>query len=466
MKKKRFELNVGKRKMSWVLILLFLFCLTGLGAAEEIKTLTLSEAIKIALKNNPGLKQISNQVQLNQISVKQKRTNFYPDLQISANSSRKYFKTLSSQTGEYESENSSGLNASLSTNINLFNGFYDIASLQQSKYELEAAEDNFSRSNQAIIFETLQRYVQVLTSKEFIEVEKENLEAQRLQLIRIEDFFKAGRNPITDLYQQKAEIASSEYQLLNSKRNYEINKLLLLQTMGVEQDTNYQVSDPGIDHTLDEIKTFNKDEMLSEALQKRPDVKAQHLEIKAAQKEIKAAKSGYWPRLSLFADLGTNYNSTTNSFDFSNQFFDNNLNAAIGLSLSIPIFDKGITKNNVAAAKIQLENRQLELENLRNQVNVEVKQAIENYHTAVQQVKVAESQLNYTKAALESVEARYNVHAATMLELTQARARNLEAAYDRVIAKYNLLTQTIAVAFYTGDSNAMMAVINKKGEQK
>lgn len=464
MKKKRFELNVGKRKMSWVLILLFLFGLTGFGTAEEIKTLTLSEAIKIALKNNPGLKQVSNQVQLNQISVKQKRANFYPELQISAKSSRQYFKTLSPQTGKYESEDSSSLNVNISTDINLFNGFYDIASLHQSKYELEAAESNFSRSKQAIIFETLQRYIQVITSKELIEVEKENLEAQRLQLIRIEDFFKAGRRPITDLYQQKAEIASSEYQLLNSKRNYEINKILLLQTMGVEQDTNYQVSDPGIDHIRDEIKTYNKDEVLSEALQKRSDVKARHLEIEAAKKGIKAAKSGYWPRFSLFTDLGTNYNSITNSFDFSNQFFDNNLNATIGLSLSIPIFDKGMTKNNVAAAIVQLENQQLELENLRNQVNVEVQQAIENYHTAVQQVKVAESQLTYSKAALESVEARYNVHSATMVELTQARARNLEAAYDRVIAKYNLLTQTIAIAFYTGDNNAMMAVINKKGE--
>jgi outer membrane protein len=464
MKKKRFQLNVGKRQMSWVLVLMFLYGLTGFGVAEEIKTLTLGEAIKIALKNNPALKQASNQVQLNQISVKQKRTNFYPDLQISASSSRQYFNTLSAQTGEYESEDSSNLNVNISTSINLFNGFYDIASLRQSMYELEAAKGNFSRSNQAIIFETLQCYIQVVTSKELIEVEKENLKAQYMQLIRIEDFFKAGRRPVTDLYQQKAEIARSEYQLLNSERNYEINKLLLLQTMGGEQDTNYQVSDPGIENILDEIKTFNKDEVLREAIQKRPDMKAQNLEIEAAQKGIKAAKSGYWPTLSLFADLGTNYNSNTNSFDFSNQFFDNNLNATIGLSLSIPIFDKGITKSNVASAKVQLENQQLELENLKNQVNVEVRQAIENYRTAVQQVKVAESQLTYTKAALESVEARYNVNSATMLELIQSRARYLEATYDRVIAKYNLLTQTIAAEFYTGDSDAMLAMINKKGE--
>jgi outer membrane protein len=303
-----------------------------------------------------------------------------------------------------------------------------------------------------------------VTSKKLIEVEKENLEAQRLQLLRIDSFYQAGRRPITDLYQQKAEISRSEYQLLNSKRDYEINKLLLLQTLGLTQDTGFQVSDPGIDNISEEIITIDWNEVLSKALEKRPDVKALYREIEAAQKGIQAAKSGYWPKLSLFAELGSNYNSMTESYDFSNQFFDNNLNATIGLSLSIPIFDKGTTKSNVASAKIQLTNRQLELEKLKNQLNVEVKQAVENYRTAAQQVQVAENQLNYAKAALESVEARYNVQSATILELTQARATYLEASYNQVIAKYNLLVQTIAVVYYTGDSNAMMVLINKKGE--
>lgn len=464
MKKRHMELNVSKGKMSRVLIFL-LFCgLAIAAAAEAVRTLTLSEAIKIALENNPGLEQAANQVKLNYISVKQKKANFYPDLRIYANLSKQYYKTPSSRTGNYESDESSGLTADVSANVNLFNGFYDTASLQQSRFELEAATGNLSRAGQAVVFEALQRYIQVVTSRELIEVEQENLEAQRLQLTRIEDFCKAGRRPVTDLYQQKAEISRSEYQLLNSRRDHQVNKFLLLQTLGLEAETRFRVADPEIDLMLSDIENFKVDEVLSEALQKRPDVTAQHRQIEAARKGIKAAQSGYWPSLSLVADLETNYSSTTSGFDFSSQFFNNSLNAAIGLSLTIPVFDKGTTKNNVAAARVRLKNQQLELKKLKDQVNVEVQQAVENRRTAVKQVKAAESQLDYAAAALESVEARYNVHSATMVELTQARARYLEAAYDRIIAKYNLLLQTIAVTYYTGDGDTMMAIINKKGE--
>lgn len=450
-----------KRKMNWVLIVLILVGLTTRGFAAEEKIFTLNQAIEIALKANPGLQQAGNQVKLSEISVKQKKANFYPDLSISANASQWYGKISNLQTNQYENEDSGNLSLMVSTSVNVFNGFYDTASLQQSKFELKAAEENFSRSSQAIIFETIQRYIQVVTARELINVEKENLEAQQLQLTRIEDFFKAGRRPITDLHQQKAEISRSEYQLLNAERNYQVFKLLLMQTLGLEPDadTHYQVSDLDIDNLIKEVKVFNKKNVLTEAPGTRPDVNARRMEIEAAQKGIKAAKSGYWPRLSLFADLGTNYSSLDEYWDFSNQFFVNNPNVTIGLSLSVPVFDKGITKNNVAAARVKLKNRELELEKLKHQVSVEVQQAVEDYRTAVKQLNAAENQLTYSRSALESIEARYNVNAATMVELIQARARYLQSAYDQVTAKYNVLIQAIAVSFYKGNTNEVMAMI-------
>jgi outer membrane protein TolC len=92
---------------------------------------------------------------------------------------------------------------------------------------------------------------------------------------------------------------------------------------------------------------------------------------------------------------------------------------------------------------------------------MEVQQAIEDYGTAGKQMDVAESQLKYSTEALESLQERYNVNAATMTELTQLRATYLQSVYDRVTAKFNLLLRGIAVAFYRGDSQAMLAYLNK-----
>ncbi len=431
-------------------------------AAAEENLLTLNQALDIALTKNQDLKQASNQVQLSQVSVKQKKANFYPTLSLSANSSQHYFKNPDTLTNGYERKSSQTLDGNLSAAVNLFNGFYDTAALQQSQLELKAAEGQLSRSGQAVVFETLQRYIQVVLAKELIGVEEKNLEAQRLQLNLIEDFYNAGKRPVTDLYQQKVEISRYEYQLLESKRNYQVGKLLLLQTLGLEPGTGYRVADLEIDSLLKEIKIPAQEEEGKPDLGKRPDLEAQYLLVKASEKEAKAAQSGYWPKLSFFINLGTNYSSLDENANLSHQLFDYNLNTAVGLSLTIPIFDKGATKNNVTAAKINVRNRQLEYEKQKNQAAVEVRQAVEDYRTAAQQVAEAESQLTFARAALESIEARYKVQAATMVELTQARAQYLQAAYDRVKSKYNLLIQAIATAFYQGDLEEVTTLVRSR----
>jgi outer membrane protein len=410
----------------------------------------LNEAVAIALKNNPGLRQAGNQVKLNEISVKQKKNNFYPDLNLSANSTQQYGKTLNQGAGLYETNNTSNLNLQISSNLNLFNGFYDTASLQQTQFELKAAEGDLSRYSQAIIFETIQRYTEVIIAGESITVEEKNLEAQKLQLIRIDAFVKAGRRPIADLYQQKAEISRSEYRLLEAERNYKLNKLLLVQTLGLETGVDYRVTGLDIDVRIKEKKELEKNVLLKEALKKRPDIDAQHQQVEAARKGVTASRSGYWPKLSLFADVGTNYSSMNELFGLSSQLYDNNPNAIVGLSLAVLIFDKGKTKNSAASAKVRLENEQLELKKLKQQTAVEIRQAIEDYNTAGKQLAAAESQLKYAQAALASIRDRYNVNATTMVELTQIRAQYLEAQYSRIEAKFNLLLRGIAVKFYRG----------------
>lgn len=453
---------IMKRKMKRITLVVLIWVLALGNAVAEENILTLNQAIKIALTKNQELKQASNQVQLNKILVRQKKSNFYPTLSLSIYSSQQYFKMLDTTTDIYKNKNSESVDGNLSTAVNLFNGFYDIASLQQSEFELKAAAGKFSRSGQAIIFETLQRYIQVVLAKELIEVEEKNLEAQRLQLNLVEDFYNAGKRPIADLYQQKAEISRYEYQLLESKRNYQVSKLLLLQTLGLEPNTAYEVADLEIDKLLKEIKIPDQDAGLTPNLEKRPDLEAQRLLVKAAEKEVKVAQSGFWPKLSLQADLGTDYSNTNENADFSRQLFDYNLNAVIGLSLSIPIFDKGSTKNNVASAKINVQNQQLELEKQKNQAAVELRQAIEDYRTAAQQVAAADTQLTFAQAALESIEARYKVQSATMVELTQARVQHLEASYGQVKSRYSLLIQAIAAVFYQGNLDKVIELIRKQ----
>ena len=461
MKKKFFEQYITKQQMTRIsmVVVLLVFALNSFAAAEN--TLTLGEAIDIALSHNKDLKQAANQVKTSEISMNQKKADFLPTLSASANASQQYFKSSNVLSGNYENQNSRTLDGNITASVNVFNGFYDKASLQKAQLELNAQENTYARSSQAVVFETIQRYIQVVLAKDLIAVEKENLESQKLQLNLIEDYFKAGLRPITDVYQQKSEISKAEYTLLEAERNYKVNLLLLLQTIGLQPTTGYKVAGLNIDKLLGEIKMPGKEEALNQAFEKRTDLSALDLSIKAAEKDIKIAKSGLLPKVTLKAGIGTDYSSLDKSSDLSSQLFKHNLNGSIGLSLSIPIFDKGTTNRNIATARINVQNQQLALEKQRNQVEVEVQQAIEDYLTAVRQVESAESQFSYAQSALESIEARYKEKASTMVELTQTRTQYLEASYNRVKSKYNLVIQAVAAAFYQGNPDEITALIRK-----
>lgn len=434
----------------------------GSAAAAEVKTLTLEKAIEIALEANISLKQAANQVTLGQISVNRNKANFLPDLSVSAQSSKRYTREYDTVTGKYSNQDSGSLSLGASSTFNIFNGFSDTASLQQSRLELKATDEDAARTRQSIIFQTIQDFIQVITAREMIRVEKENLEAQRLLLSQTEDFYKSGKRPITDFYQQGAQISSAEYQLLNAERDFDVSKLQLMQIMGLQPSSDFEVEDPGIDNLVSDVVQFQRDAALSEALAKRPDLKAQEALIEAARSGIKAARSGYWPKLSLSASYGTSYSDQNKYLNFSDQLFKGNRNGSIGLSLSIPVFDKSKTRYSVASADISLKNQQLAMEKLHQQVALEVEQAIRDYQTAAKQMDVSERQLKYSKDALESMQERYNVNAATMVELTQTRAQYMQSIYNRIQAKFNLLIRGIAVSFYKGDYDAMIARLKTK----
>ncbi|HLP59753.1 MAG TPA: TolC family protein [Candidatus Deferrimicrobium sp.] len=446
-----------------ILILSFLaFGTAGHVTAAEVKALTLEKAIEIALEANINLKQADNQVALGKIAVNRDKANFLPDLGLSARASERYAKDYDPLTGKYSNVNNGSLTLGASSSFNLFNGFYDTASLQQSKLELKGTGEDAVRTRQTIIFETIQRFIAVITAREMIRVEKENLEAQRILLSQIEAFYKSGKRPVTDFYQQSAQISNAEYRLLNAERDYDVSKLLLMQIMGLQPGSDYEVEDPGIDSLVTNVLQFQREEELSQALAKRPDLKAQEWFIEAARFEIKAARSGYWPKLSLSADYGTSYSGQVNYLNFSDQLFKSNPSGAVGLSLTIPLFDKSRTRYSVAVAEINLRNQQLEMERLNQQVALDIQQAIEDYQTAAKQMNVSETQLKYSKDALDSMQERYNVNAATMVELTQTRAQYLQSIYNRLQAKFNLLIRGIAVAFYKGDYDAMISRLKTK----
>jgi len=441
--------------VSACLLLCCIGAIPGAGRTSESRTITLRDAIETALKANIDLRQAASLAESREISVRRSKTDFLPNLRLSMGASRSYGKEYAALSGRFEWDHSNSMNLSVSSALDLFTGFGKIAALRQSQLELEAERKSLARSREQIIFETVQQFVMVVLDGDLIKVNVENLDSQRRQLAQIEAFTTSGRRPIVDLYQQQASVAEAESRLLVARRDYEVDKYGLLRILAVDPAAGCEIVVPDIDNISAGFSGLVRGEAVEDGIGSRADLAAQRLQVEAARKQITASRSGYWPSVSLSASAGTSYRNTGN-YDFNDQFYNNNPSGSIGLSLSVPIFDRLGTYYSVAQAKVGLRQAQLGAEKIELQVKVDIKQALEDYATATKSVEVAEAQFKYSAQALNNMEERYKVNASTLVELMQARASNLQSSYNLINARYGRLVKGLAVLYYSGTiGNAM-----------
>ncbi len=305
------------------------------------------------------------------------------------------------------------------------------------------------------MFNVISAYLQVILSREQIAIREEDLAAQQRQLTSIEEFVRVGARPVSDLYQQQATVASSEATLLTAQSALQLSEARLIQALQLDPLGAYDFPAPSSDDIPLVPRQFAADDMLRSAFDRRRDLRALELNIDASEQAIRITKAGYLPRLNFGAGISTSYSSQRTDFatgdqiPFGDQLSDNR-SQSVSLSLSIPIFDRFVTKNSVERARVQYDNALLDLENLRQNIALEVRQAYLDYETAVKRLDVTEKQLRAAEQALEVEQERYDVGASTLVELTQARATYVNSASQRVQAIFQFHFQHKVIEYYQG----------------
>ncbi len=422
--------------------------------AEAIPPLTLTRAVELALQNNADLKTLQQRFESAETTVREKKAGYYPTLENSAKGTHLYNDAGSDGTS-YDT-----VTAALSTSVNLFNGFSDQAAVNSSNFSLLAEKNNLSRVQQSTVYQTISTFIGAVTNQELITVSEANLQENRRQLARIEAFYKAGKRPVSDFYQQQAETSQAELTLLSNERDLENSKLEILQIIGLTATDRIQIAAPEIPAIASLPADLSIHKMLANALIARTDLQAQELRIKAAGEEIVRAHAGLLPKISLSAAINSTFNSKGTD-DFSSQF--NDQGASIGVAITIPLFDRWKTHYEETQAQINRNKEQIAHEKLARQVGVEVEKAIQSLRIATKQVEVAESQVQYAQQALAASEERYNVGVATLVDLSAARKRAVQARYERIKALYDRLLQQVAIAYAQGDTAGMMAMFTSNG---
>ena len=433
-------------------LFLVLFIAAPSAWAQDAQQITFDDAVRIALKQNVTLLRSKNFVEQQASVLQDRRMAFSPNLSFSAGIGQSFGRQFLQSESRIVQTTNESFSTRVSSNVTVFSGFRNQSLLEAARMDLDAQNLDYQRQEQTVIFNVMSEYLTLIERGEQIEIQKENLESQRQQLAQIEEFVNVGSRPISDLYQQQAQAANAELTLLEAERLYQLAEVALINTLQLDPFGAYEFMLPQVSDNQLNPQQYEVRDMLEVAFETRADLKSQESRITASLSDIRASRASYFPDVSVGFGYGSSWTSFLSDVSFSDQL-DRNRGGNISLNLSVPIFDRLSTKNSTQRAKIQYDNAKLDLENLQQNIALQVRQAYLDYLTAEKRLDVTEKQQISAEQALTADQERYNVGAATLVELSQSRASFVQAQSDQNQARFDFIFQKKLIDYYLGNLN-------------
>ena len=201
--------------------------------------------------------------------------------------------------------------------------------------------------------------------------------------------------------------------------------------------------------TATPIPLPEKDDVYNTALSLRPEIEAGKLNVESSDLSIKMARAGYLPTLNLSAGIGST-NANGSDFSFSEQV-KQNWNNSLGLTLSIPIFDKRQTKSSINKAKLQKQTSQLDLLDNKKTLYKTIENLWLAANSAQQQYVAASQKLKSTETSYSLVSEQFNVGMKNTVELLTEKNNLLSAQQETLQAKYTAILNAGLLRFYQGE---------------
>lgn len=408
---------------------LFLFLPLVLKAQETPEKWTLKACLDYALEHNIQVKKSKISLLSGEEDLKLAKAQLFPSL--SASSSHNYANYPSSRVDNNNSYTGSyGLNASLK----LFDGGRRLNAIKQQDLQTQVDQLSLEQSEDDIRIALIQAYMQVLYAYEAVSINQNTVEVTQAQLNRSEELYKAGSISRVDLSQIESQYSTDKYQLVVAEKNLANYKLQLKQLLELDIEEEIALDIPVLE-TTDVITPLpDKQTIYSTALAVMPEMRNSLLNVNISELEIKKAKAGYLPSLSLNAGIGTGHSSGT-GITFKNQLWDR-FSESIGVTVSIPIFSNRENKTAVNKAKLAVTTSQLELQNTQKTLLKTVEGLYLDATSSQTQYLAAEDRIKAVEQSYRQTEEQFFLGMKNTLELLTEKSNWLNAQQEMLQAKY------------------------------
>jgi outer membrane protein TolC len=298
--------------------------------------------------------------------------------------------------------------------------------LKSARYTLKDARD-------LVVLAVGYTYLQAIADEARIETAEAQVRTAQALFDQATDRVNAGTSPAIDALRAKVELQTRQQQLIQAKNNFAIQKLTVARVIGLAPGQEYELTDKSPYQPFDGITV---EEALKRAYATRSDYRAAMTDVRAAEFSRKAAVAGYYPSLSFNADYG----AAAQHPSTATQVFD------VRGTLSIPIFQGGSVHGDVLQADARLEQSRERLDNLRAQIDSDVRAALLNLESSAEQVNVVRSNIDLAEETLAQSRDRFSAGVTDTVEVVQSQEAVASSHEQYISSLYSFNFAKISLA--------------------
>jgi outer membrane protein TolC len=321
--------------------------------------------------------------------------------------------------------------------------FSSIRRFQASKVGVSAARSDVDSTEEQVAAQVARAYLAAVRADADVETARSNVTLAEAVLKQAENQKAAGTGTGIEITRAKVQLANDRQRLLVAGNQRTSARLQLMRVMGLRLDTELELTDKLAYIPVDAV---TMEQARARALKERPDLKAQQEREANARMAASATKMERLPTVAAFGDYGS-----------IGPGFDNALpTRTYGISLRVPVFDGGRRDARRAESASQYRSEKVRTNDLKEQIELDVRLALEGLESAEEQVKVAKEGLELADNELTQARRRYDAGVAIGVEVTDAQTRLERARDNQTAALYNYNVARLDLAQAMGKVRSMV----------
>jgi TolC family type I secretion outer membrane protein len=387
-----------------------------------VDSLTLEEAVKLALEHHPSMQVAAAGVEIADAGLTQARAGYYPTLSGTASLFRTDGAFVLNPTFPPRNQSYNTYSTGLQIQQTIFDFGRTIGRVSAGGGFVDAANSDREGTRQSVVMNVELAYFELMQATEVVGVDEEAVAQANEHLRQAKAFYSVGRRPQSDVTKAEVDVANAEVNLIRARNQMRLAKVSLENSMGVHPPGDYRIREafevPSFTMTLDSAE--------ASASLARPELVASQARVAANRSLATAAWDQHLPTISASG------NWTWSNFDFP--LFSR---WTAGVTLTVPIFQGFAISGQVDQARANADAAQADLELLKESVREEIEQNYLSLREAEERIAAATKLVDLAEENFRLADRQYAAGVGTaidaadaQLSLSNARITKIQALSD------------------------------------